>query len=53
MTEKAQRILNELKKHDRLNRKHWKPYNGPADWNFIVLESPKRQIEERPEVSNG
>jgi hypothetical protein len=39
------------------SRKHWKPFDGPADWDFIVLNSPKKGLEdgrdERPEVSNG
>jgi len=36
--------------------KRWKPYKGPADWSFIVLNAPKKELEEgkeeRPEVSN-
>ena len=38
-------------------REHWKPYNGPPDWDSEVLNAPKRELEEerdeRPEVSNG
>ena len=30
---------------------------GPPDWNFIVLDAAKKELEERkderPEVSNG
>lgn len=56
-TEKAQKILNAIKKRDRLASKHWTPYQGPADWDFIVLNSSKEELEEgkeeKSEVSNG
>jgi hypothetical protein len=56
-TEKAEKILAELKRKDRHTLKHWKPYDGPADWDSAVLNAPKKQLEEetdeRPEGSNG
>ena len=55
MTDKAARILQKMQKRQALKR--WKPYDGPADWNFIVLSAPKRELEEggdeKPEVSSG
>ena len=55
-TEKAETILRRLKSRDRLIRKHWKPYEGPPDWDFAVLNAPKKDLEEgkdeRPEVSD-
>jgi len=57
MTNKAARILRKIRERDRQNLKHWKPYSGPADWSFIVLDAPQQSIEgerdERPELSNG
>ena len=57
MTNKAGRILQRIKERDRKNLKRWKPYSGPPDWNFIVLDVPKQELEnkgdEQPEVSNG
>jgi len=57
MTNKAGRILQRIKERDRKNLKRWKPYTGPADWSFIVLDAPQQPIEgerdERPQVSNG
>jgi hypothetical protein len=56
-TDKAARILQKMKERDRQRLKHWTPYKGPADWNFIVLDVPKKELkegrDERPEVSNG
>ena len=56
-TDKAQKILDIMKKKDRQTLKHWKPYDGPPDWGFAVLNAPKKDLEEgrdeRPEVSNG
>jgi len=56
-TEKAGRILKKMKERDRQSRKRWKPYDGPPDWSFIVLDAPQQAIEgereEQPEVSNG
>jgi len=56
-TDKAGRILKKMKEQDRRKRKRWKPYSGPADWNFVVLNAPPKQVDgerdERPEVSNG
>ncbi len=38
-------------------KKHWVPYEGPADWDLIVLNAPKEELEEgrseQPEASNG
>ena len=45
-TEKAQKILDALKRRDRQNRKHWVPYDGPADFSFVVLNAPKKDLEE-------
>jgi hypothetical protein len=57
ITDKAARILQKMKERDRENLKRWKPYNGPADWNLIVLNTPKNELEdardERPGLSNG
>lgn len=57
MTDKPTAILKKMKERDRKTLKHWKPYAGPPDWNFVVLNAPKSQVEEqrdeRPEVSNG
>lgn len=56
ITDKAARILQRMKKRDRQTLKHWKPYDGPADWDSAVLNAPKKQLEEgtdeRPEVGN-
>ena len=56
-TDKAQKILDAIERRDRKAVKRWKPYNGPADWSFIVLDAAKKELEERmderPEVSNG
>jgi hypothetical protein len=49
-SEKAQKILDAIKKQDRQTLKHWTPYKGPADWDFIVLNAPKTELEE---PSNG
>ena len=57
MTDKAARILQKMKERDRNILIHWKPYAGPPDWDFIVLDAPKKQVEEerdeRPEMSSG
>jgi hypothetical protein len=57
ITEKAGRILQSMKKRDTQTLKHWKPYTGPPDWSFAVLNAPNKQVEEgkdeSPEVSNG
>jgi len=50
VTNKAQKILDEIEKKDRQIPKHWKPYDGLPDWDFAVLNAPKMQLEE---VSNG
>jgi hypothetical protein len=56
-TEKAGKILQKMKERDRQTTNHWTPYRGPADWDFIVLNAPKKELEEgrdeRPELSNG
>jgi hypothetical protein len=44
ITEKAGRILQMMKERDRQASKHWKPYNGPLDWDFIVLNAPKKHL---------
>jgi hypothetical protein len=56
-TDKATRILEKMRERDRHTLKRWTPYSGPPDWNFEVLNAPKKELEEmrdeRPEVSNG
>ena len=51
----AAKLLEKIKKRDRQILKHWKPHEGPADWNFIVLDAPQQPIkgekDERPEPS--
>jgi hypothetical protein len=51
MTDKAARILEKMKERDRHTPIHWKPYKGPPDWNFIVLDVPKKEVQE--EVGQG
>lgn len=46
MTGKAQKILQKMKRRDRLTLKHWKPYTGPPDWDSAVLNAPQRPLEE-------
>ena len=57
MTDKSARILQKMKERERQKLKHWKPYDGPPDWSFIVLNAPNKQVEEgkgeRPEVNDG
>ena len=45
-SEKAEKILTALKKRDLQNRKHWVPYDGPPDFSFAILNSPKIELEE-------
>jgi len=56
-TEKVARILKKMRERDRKSLKHWKPYRGPADWSFIVLDVPQQPLEgkrdEPTEVSSG
>jgi hypothetical protein len=28
------------------NSKHWVPYDGPADFSFVVRNAPKKELEE-------
>jgi hypothetical protein len=55
MTDKATRILEKMRERDRKNLSHWRPYDGPPDWSFAVLNAPKNELEERrderPEVT--
>jgi hypothetical protein len=51
MTDKAARILEKMKERDRQSLKRWRPYNGPPDWDFAVLNAPKEELEE--EVGQG
>jgi hypothetical protein len=45
-TEKTAKILQLIKKRDQQIMKHWKPYDGPPDWDFAVLNAPKKELEE-------
>jgi hypothetical protein len=55
-TDKAEKILQMIKRNDRQIMKHWKPYDGPPDRDFAVLNAPKKDLEEGTdegmEVSN-
>jgi len=46
----------QLPQHENGIIKRWKPYTGPAAWNFIVLDAPQKSLEgegdELREVSN-
>ena len=44
-SKKAEDILRRLKGRDRQNRKQWVPYQGPADFSFTVLNSPKKDLK--------
>jgi hypothetical protein len=46
VTDKARKILQRMKERDRHILKHWTPYSGPADWDFIVLNAPRKDLEE-------
>jgi hypothetical protein len=45
-TDKAEKILQLIKKKDRQILKHWTPYEGHPDWDFAVLNAPKTDLEE-------
>lgn len=45
-TDKAEKILQMIKKNDKQTLKHWQPYDGPPDWDFAVLNAPKKDLEE-------
>jgi hypothetical protein len=57
ITDKAATVLQKMKERDRQSLKHWTPFSGPPDWDFAVLNAPKKDLEEgrneRPEVING
>ena len=56
-TDKAGRIPRKIRERDRKSLKHWKPYRGPGDWSFIVLNPPPMLADgeknERPVAKNG
>jgi hypothetical protein len=50
-SDKAEKILQQLKKRDQQNRKHWKPYDGPPDWSFAVLNAPTSREMRRARIN--